>query len=46
MEINPSALYKYLVKNTVILKQNGITFEKRRTHRQRQIYVKYESEND
>lgn len=42
MEINPNALYKYLVKNEIILKQNGIVFEKKRTHEHRKILVKYE----
>lgn len=42
MEINPNALYKYLVKNEVVLKQNGITFERKRTHAHRQILIKYE----
>lgn len=42
MEINPCCLYKYLVKYQRILNQNGIEFEKKRTHSSRQIIVKYE----
>ncbi len=42
MEINPYSLYKYLVKNEKILSQNKISFEKKRTHENRKILVKYE----